>query len=188
MSRKCWDTVTPAGAFIAAEGCHDASGGTAVGQIGYRWQSGTWVFGVEGQGNWADFSGGNVSLAFPLTTINSKIDAFGLLTGQIGYAANTVLFYVKGGAAVVADRYRVNSNPGNVLIASSNDDGGVVAGRLERLRPNWSAAIEYNHLFIQDRTVGFNFAGAALPSTSASAKTLISSPSASTIVGVVRLS
>jgi len=30
---KCWDFVTPAGAFVAVEGCHDASGGTAGGQI-----------------------------------------------------------------------------------------------------------------------------------------------------------
>lgn len=120
--------------FTAFEGCHDARGGTAGGQIGFRWQSGTWVLGVEGQGNWADFSGGNVNLAFPLRTINSKIDAFGLMTAQIGYAANNALSYLKGGAAVVAARYRVNTNPGNVLIASSNDDtrwGGVVGVGLE---------------------------------------------------------
>jgi outer membrane immunogenic protein len=64
-SRKCWDFTTPAGTFVAAEGCHDATGGTAGGQIGYRWQAGTWVFGLEGQGNWADFRGSNESLFFP---------------------------------------------------------------------------------------------------------------------------
>src|ERR1700738_2302257 len=42
-SHKCWDFATPAGAFVGAEGCHDATGGVAGGQIGYRWQSGTWV-------------------------------------------------------------------------------------------------------------------------------------------------
>ena len=25
-SRKCWDFVTPGGAFVGAEGCHDATG------------------------------------------------------------------------------------------------------------------------------------------------------------------
>ena len=34
-----------------------------------------------------------------------KIDAIGLFTGQIGYAWNNVLFYVKGGAAVTDDKY-----------------------------------------------------------------------------------
>src|SRR3984893_11252398 len=61
-ARNCWDFVNPAGTFVGAEGCHDASGGTAGGQIGYRWQTGTYVFGLEAQGNWADFKGSNVSL------------------------------------------------------------------------------------------------------------------------------
>src|SRR6187549_1165748 len=60
-SRKCWDAVTANGAFLANEGCHDADGGTIGGQVGYRWQAGTWVFGLEAQGNWADFGGSNVS-------------------------------------------------------------------------------------------------------------------------------
>src|SRR5712672_732970 len=64
-SHKCWDFVTPAGALIAAEGCHDATGGVAGGQIGYRWQSGTWVFGFEAQGDWADLKGSNRTSAFP---------------------------------------------------------------------------------------------------------------------------
>jgi outer membrane immunogenic protein len=163
-SRKCWDSVTPAGAFFANEGCHDATGGTAGGQIGYRWQSGTWVFGIEGQGNWADFRGSNVSLAFPATNIRSKVDAFGLFTGQVGWAANNVLLYVKGGAAVTADKYRITSNPGDVLGATSNDDtrwGGVVGVGLEYgFAPNWSAAIEYDHLFMQDRNTRFVSNGA----------------------------
>src|SRR4030095_12797037 len=75
-SRTCWDFVTPAGAFVAAEGCHDASGGTVGGQVGYRWQSGTWVFGVEAQGNWADFSGSNVSQVFPGFRNHTHVDAF----------------------------------------------------------------------------------------------------------------
>ena len=29
-------------------------GGTVGGQIGYRWQAASWVFGLEAQGNWAD--------------------------------------------------------------------------------------------------------------------------------------
>src|SRR4051794_18167485 len=158
-SRKCWDAVTGAGAFIANEGCHDATGGTVGGQVGYRWQAGTWVFGVEGQGNWADFSGDNVSLAFPATRIHSKVDAFGLITGQVGWAANNVLFYVKGGAAVTADRFRIVDIPTGAVVGTTGDDtrwGGVVGAGLEfGFAPNWTAGVEYNHLFMQDRTHTF---------------------------------
>src|SRR3981081_1528455 len=50
--RKCGDRTTGiGGAFLAAEGCHDATGAVAGGQIGYRWQAGSWVFGIEAQGD-----------------------------------------------------------------------------------------------------------------------------------------
>src|SRR5215475_9486339 len=52
FSHNSWDLVG-----VGREGSHDASGGTVGGQIGYRWQMGQFVVGVEGQGNWADFSG-----------------------------------------------------------------------------------------------------------------------------------
>ncbi|MBR0757916.1 porin family protein [Bradyrhizobium jicamae] len=163
-SRKCWDAV-PLGIFIGSEGCHDATGGVAGGQIGYRWQAGTWVFGLEAQGNWADLRGSNDSLLFPgIFTNQSKIDAFGLFTGQIGYAANNVLFYVKGGAAVTADRFRVSLTGTDTVVATTNDDtrwGGVVGAGLEyAFAPNWSAAIEYDHMFMQDRTYNFTTNGA----------------------------
>jgi outer membrane immunogenic protein len=155
-SRKCWDFVVP-GFGTAPEGCHDATGGTAGGQIGYRWQAGTWVFGLEGQGNWADFKGSNLSQQFLGVTNQSRIDAFGLFTGQVGYAWNNVLLYVKGGGAVVADRYRTFF--AGVLTSSSNDDthwGGTVGVGLEYgFAPNWSAGIEYDHLFMQDHTATF---------------------------------
>ena len=163
-SRKCWDINNNGGAPIipsAIEGCHDATGGTVGGQIGVRWQSSAWVFGLEAQGNWADFKGSNTSLFFGAPFVNnSKVQAFGLFTGQVGYAANNVLFYLKGGAAVTADRFNINTNPGNLLVASTNDDtrwGGVVGVGLEYgFAPNWSVGIEYDHLFMQDRTYTFN--------------------------------
>ena len=161
-SHKCWDlTNAGLGTIVPAfpEGCHDATGGTVGGQIGYRWQAGTWVFGLEGQGNWADFKGSNVSLFDPTVRNQSRIDAFGLFTGQIGYAANNVLFYVKGGAAVTADRFRRFDVPTGILIATVGDDtrwGASVGAGIEfGFAPNWSAGVEYNHLFMQDRTHNF---------------------------------
>ena len=158
-SRKCWDNVNAAGVFVANEGCHDATGGVAGGQVGYRWQTGTWVFGLEGQGNWADFKGRNQSLFNAAFDNESKINAFGLFTGQVGWAVNNVLFYVKGGAAVTADRFRIFDIPSGLVVGTTGDDtrwGGVVGAGLEfGFAPNWTAGVEYNHLFMQDRTHTF---------------------------------
>jgi outer membrane immunogenic protein len=165
-SRRCWDSLNGNGVLIGSDGCHDASGGTAGGQIGYRWQAGTWVFGLEGQGNWADFGGRNVSLINPTFTGESKIQAFGLLTGQIGYAWNNVLLYVKGGAAVTDNRYNAILTPTNTVVGTVSDTrwGGTVGAGLEfGFSPNWSAGIEYNHLFMGDRTYTFTSNGAVAP-------------------------
>jgi outer membrane immunogenic protein len=162
-SRNCWDFL-PVGGGVASDGCHDASGGTVGGQIGYRWQAGTWVFGLEAQGNWADFKGSNVTLVTaPALRNESRVDAFGLFTGQIGYAANNVLFYVKGGAAVTSNEYRSFLAGTNALAAVTGDDtrwGGTVGVGLEyAFAPNWSVGVEYIHLFMQDRTYTFTQPG-----------------------------
>jgi outer membrane immunogenic protein len=144
---------------LAPEGCHDATGGVAGGQIGYRWQAGGWVFGLEAQGDWADLRGSNTSLAFPATNIRTRLDAFGLFTGQVGYAWNNVLLYVKGGGAVTDSRYDINTVVGNVLLANTSDQtrwGGTVGAGLEfAFAPNWSAGVEYDHIFTQEKTINF---------------------------------
>jgi outer membrane immunogenic protein len=152
-SRKCWDLVAG-----ASEGCHDATGGTVGGQVGYRWQTGPVVFGVEAQGNWADFTGDNVSQVFAGDRNRTKIDAFGLFTGQVGYAWNNALLYVKGGAAVVDDKYSILTAAGGALIASTNETrwGGVVGVGFEYgFAPNWSAGVEYDHMFLGTQTDNF---------------------------------
>jgi outer membrane immunogenic protein len=148
-----WDFVG-----IGTEGSHNATGGTVGGQIGYRWQTGQWVFGVEGQGNWADFSGDNVSNIFPGDRNRTRINSFGLITGQVGYAWNNVLAYVKGGAAVVGDKFDVYSTATGALLGSTSQTrwGGTVGAGLEvGFAPNWSVGVEYDHIFLQDKDVTF---------------------------------
>ena len=164
-ARECWDLVqtAAAGVFVppVAQGCHNATGGTAGGQIGYRWQSANWVFGVEGQGNWADFKGSNLNLQGGLNvpaglSDQTKLDAFGLLTGQVGYAWNNVLWYVKGGAAVVANKYSTFIAPGTVVVDSASETrwGGAIGTGLEvGFAPNWSVGVEYDHLFMGTRNI-----------------------------------
>lgn len=164
-SRNCWDFVTVAGALIT-DGCHNATGGTVGGQVGYRWQSSQWVFGFEGQGNWADFSGNNISPTALGQENRSRIDAFGLITGQIGYAWNNVLVYVKGGGAVVGDKYDLAVAPGFVgaggIFGSARETrwGGTVGAGLEfGFAPNWSVGVEYDHIFLGHRNVDFTLGG-----------------------------
>jgi outer membrane immunogenic protein len=173
-SRNCWNFESFAGvAFTAGQGCYDADGGTIGGQIGYRWQAGTFVFGLEAQGNWADMSGSRVSSpAFVVApgdlTINSDIQAFGLFTGQVGYAWNNVLLYAKGGAAVVDTSFSHTFTGTNVLINTAGDTrwGATVGAGLEfGFAPNWSMGVEYNHIFLERTTYSFAAAPAGVATT-----------------------
>jgi outer membrane immunogenic protein len=167
-SRNCWDFLPVAGG-VTPEGCHDATGGVAGGQIGYRWQSAGWVFGIEAQGDWADLRGSNASLAFPGQTNRSKIDAFGLFTGQVGYAWNNALLYVKGGAAITDSRFNTIDTATGIVTSSTGDQtrwGGTIGAGIEYgFAPNWSVGVEYDHLFMQDKTHAFTTPAGALLQT-----------------------
>ena len=120
------------------------------------------MFGLEAQGDWADLKGSNVSLFIPAWTNHSKIDAFGLFTGQVGYAWNNVLWYVKGGAAVTDDKYQGTVTTTGALFDSASETrwGGVVGTGLESdLAPNWSAAVEYDLLFMGSHGLNFTSTG-----------------------------
>jgi outer membrane immunogenic protein len=159
-SRNCWDFVTAAGAVVA-DGCADRSGGLFGGQLGYRWQTGGWVFGLEAQGDWADLSNTRVSLIDQAFSTRVSTDAIGLFTGQIGYAWNAALFYVKGGAAVTSNSFDILTTLGGATVASASATrwGAAVGVGFEYgFAPNWSFGVEYDHLFMGDANNSFSVA------------------------------
>jgi outer membrane immunogenic protein len=160
-SHECYTITSVAGVPVNpnSEGCHNATGGMVGGQVGYRWQMTNWVFGVEAQGDWANLKGSNSSLTAIIPYMNqTKIDAIGLFTGQVGYAFNNVLLYGKGGAAVTDNKYSsFFTSSGLVWNQASQDRWGGVAGVGVEVgfAPNWSVAVEYDHLFMGTNNVTF---------------------------------
>jgi outer membrane immunogenic protein len=166
-AHECLTINSVAGGAIApaSEGCHNATGAVVGGQAGYRWQMTNWVFGLEAQGDWANLRGSNSSLTAIIPYTNqTKVDAIGLFTGQIGYAFNNVLLYVKGGAAVTDNKYTSFFPVGNVFAAagvpfntaSDTRWGGAVGTGIEiGFAPNWSVAVEYDHLFMGNPNLTF---------------------------------
>ena len=149
-SHNCWDFVTLAGT-VFRDGCRDRSGGLIGGQIGYRWQSNQFVFGLEAQGDWADLSSTRISLLDPTLSTRVKTDGIGLFTGQIGWAWNAALLYVKGGAAVTSNSFAIFDTPTGLglVSASATRWGGTVGVGFEYgFAPNWSFGAEYDHLWM----------------------------------------
>ena len=177
-SKNCWgitnNNLVALGAIgpvvpTVAEGCNNGSGAMGGGQVGYRWQTSAFVFGVEVQGDWASLKGSNFSAFSGGTNVNSTtVNGLGLLTGEIGYAIDSVLFYVKGGGAVTSDRYFGSSAPGVAAYDRAGQQrwGGTVGAGLEYgFAPSWSAALEYDHLFMGTHSVNLYTPAGALSRT-----------------------
>jgi outer membrane immunogenic protein len=149
-SHNCWDYLVLA-APVFSDGCRDRSGGLFGGQIGYRWQSNQFVFGLEAQGDWADLSSSRISVFNPTLSTRVRTDGIGLFTAQLGWAWNAALLYVKGGAAVTSNRFDIYDTPTGIGLASASATrwGGALGVGFEYgFTPNWSIGVEYDHLWM----------------------------------------
>jgi outer membrane immunogenic protein len=146
-------------------GSHRADGIVGGGQVGCDYQTGSWVFGIQGMFDAADLTGSHVN-PFPYFGIandfteHSKVSWFTIVTGRLGYALQpSLLAYIKGGAAWVREKH-LETNisqtvpgfvPGSVSVTRT---GWVIGGGLEYLlAPNWSVFAEYNYLDFGRKTV-----------------------------------
>jgi outer membrane immunogenic protein len=156
---------------------------------GYNWQAGTWVYGLEADFDAADMKG---SAAAPFSAIGTefadaaaingnlgltqKIDSLSTIRGRLGWAADTVLFYVTGGAGWAHVKTTLNTfgvsvsgfNAGAaslaLLSATSSDvrwGPAVGAGVEIAIAQNWIAGAEYLFLDISG-TPSFTFPGASI--------------------------
>ena len=94
----------PVGASIGA----DNTGFLGGLQLGFNFQTGNLVFGVQGDMSWTSINAGLADPFFPTTAINYKTDWLGTITGRVGYAWDNILIYGKGGAAWVHNNVSVS--------------------------------------------------------------------------------
>ncbi len=123
------------------------------GQVGYNWQTGNFLIGVEGdiqeanQGKTFNYFCG---LACSVTE-TIKIDTIGTLRGRAGFAIKDVLFYGTGGLNYTHGDNNftgtLNGTSADLADFSHNSLGWVAGGGIEWMYAwGWSAKIEYLHL------------------------------------------
>ena len=113
------------------------------GTIGYNYQVGSIVYGLEGDFDWADVKGSaNCAVGVVCETQNRWLATF---RGRVGYAFDRWLPYVTGGGAYGNVRANVNVPIAGVTVSSSSDRLGwtLGAGLEYAFLSNWSAKIEY---------------------------------------------
>ena len=120
-----------------APGSTDPDGFLVGGTLGYNWQMGTLVVGIEGDISWSNIEG-NGACGGLACSINN--DWLGTVRGRLGYNAGRFMPYVTGGAAFGTIDGRIAGN-GN---SDSTELGWTIGGGIEAaIAGPWTAKIEY---------------------------------------------
>ena len=108
-------------------------------QLGYNWQQGQFVFGVEtdAQLTGAEDTSAGMKFSNPW---------FGTTRGRIGFAANNMLFYGTGGLAYGRGRLEIAGSSESHAHFGWTAGAGLEVG----FTPNWSAKIEYLFVNLAD--------------------------------------
>jgi outer membrane immunogenic protein len=131
-----------AGDRNSAAGSLGMSGGFGGGTLGYNWQNGNVVFGLE-----ADVAGGDISASAGVPGVlwaRSQIDAFGTVRGRIGVTPSpATLLYATGGYAWANNKLSVDVGGATASDSRTHSGWAVGAGLEYMFAPNWSGKIEY---------------------------------------------
>jgi len=127
-------------------------GGFAGGTLGYNFQSGAVVFGIETDAAWSDIS---ATIGAPgIATLSTKFEEIGTVRGRIGYAFDQVLLYGTGGYAWANNK--VTATLGPLAASDTRFLSGWTAGAGVEVMfaPKWSVKAEYLYRSIEGGTYG----------------------------------
>jgi outer membrane immunogenic protein len=138
-------------------------GWLAGAQIGYNWQVGSVVYGIEADFSWADINGMTIQ-SFD-DGFETEVKWFGTVRGRVGTTISNLLLYVTGGLAygkINATVGDIDFLPGPVfdpitgLATDSATKFGWTAGAGAEiaLGSNWSAKLEW--LYVDLGNLDFN--------------------------------
>ncbi len=129
------DTVTG-----ASTGNFNISGGLAGGTLGYNLQTGSWVWGLETDLDWANIKGTTNFAACGGGSCTTSDSWLGTFRGRIGYAFDRWMLFATGGLAY--GDIKISSGAGGS--GSANRVGWTAGGGVEfAISGPWSAKIEY---------------------------------------------
>jgi outer membrane immunogenic protein len=119
-------------------GSFNMTGGLVGGTLGYNYQFGQGVVGIEGDIDWANING-STNTACPLGCKTSD-NWLSTVRGRLGYAADRFMPYVTGGVAFGDVR---TTTPGFAGATNTNVGWTVGAGLEFAIAGNWTAKAEY---------------------------------------------
>jgi outer membrane immunogenic protein len=126
------------------------TGGIAGAVLGYNWQHGGFVYGLEGDWSWIGAKAEDIR---PGTFSNSyDVNWLATIRGRAGLALDTTILYLTGGAAFghAKDSFAFLFSNGSVAVSYAQDQtkaGWAVGAGVEHMfTPNWTARAEVRYV------------------------------------------
>jgi outer membrane immunogenic protein len=136
----------------------DTNGRSFVGggHVGYNYQFGQIVLGVEGDFQFLKLNGTGQCSNVAGTVCNTKQDSLGSIRGRVGYAGiDRTLLYFTGGAGFTRYKFEQSVPAGAGGWNSSSRMGLAVGGGVEyALTNDWIVGIQYSYYDFGTRTSG----------------------------------
>jgi outer membrane immunogenic protein len=154
-SGGAWGSSSWSDPFSGLTDTVSSSGFLAGGQIGYNYQIGKFVVGIDGDASWLNLNGNNTDSAG--NDHNSKVDWTATITARVGLAIDRWLVYTKGGVAFASDSSTVTDPFANTANGATTHVGWTVGTGFEyAFASNWYVRIEYDYLSFGARDVELN--------------------------------
>jgi opacity protein-like surface antigen len=156
-----WNSANPSFASGVFAGSGADNGFVIGGQLGYNYQIGPLVMGVETEADWSDLDGYAKCATSPATgtsfTCHTHINGLGTLTGRLGQSFGNLLVYGKGGAAWEHEDHVAINGTNSTLTGTDTRGGWTVGACLEyAFTPAWSGKVEYDYLSFANTSFGMN--------------------------------
>jgi outer membrane immunogenic protein len=134
------------------------SGGLVGGTIGYNYQMGQAVFGLEGDLDWSNIRGTANTGICSGGSCETRNSWLATARGRLGYAFNRVMPYVTGGAAF-GD---IKATPAGLGTTTTTRTGWTLGGGAEfAIAGPWTAKIEYLYVDLGKGSCGTAICGTA---------------------------
>jgi len=168
-------------AFFSSD--YDMDGAIYGGFLGYNWQSGHAVFGIEAGLNGTDFDGHTKCVID--ADCHRELEYYGTVTGRLGYAVNNMMFYGFGGVAWGEVKSRVNREGGPVDESWTiiTDADFTSSFNEDQTHVGWTAGVGIEFAFTERFVAGVEYAHVDLGEESYQALSYFdtTSPDAATI-------
>lgn len=133
---------------VGTTGSFPISGYLIGGTVGFNYQIGQYVFGIEGDGDWTNLQGSSGSTCGAISAVVPPPDGcqtqsqwLATVRGRVGYAFDRILLYGTAGAAF--GNIQTGLNPPSTFDSSVEAGWTVGAGLEVAFAPNWTAKAEY---------------------------------------------